>query len=114
MARRLARRSAAHQTARVAPGNPVTRWLAGLPPRWRRELRIAALLLGFGLLVMPFLVYLAGVLTLGPYEGGLPAFLASLFVAFFTAAPSAWLLVAGPYLLFTAVRFLTRPIRRPG
>jgi hypothetical protein len=41
---------------------------------------------------MPFLIYLAGVLTLGPYEGGL--------------------LVIGPYLLFSAVRFLTRPFRR--
>lgn len=85
---------------------------AALPPNWRRELRIAALLFGFGLLVMPFLIYLAGVLTLGPYEGGLLAFLASLFVAFFTATPTAWLLVAGPYLLFTAVRLLTRPLRR--
>ena len=34
-----------------------------------------ALFLAFGLLVMPFLIYLAGVLTLGPYEGGLLAFL---------------------------------------
>ena len=43
--------------------------------------------LGFGLLVMPFLIYLAGVLTLGPYEGGLLAFLGSLLAAFFTAKP---------------------------
>jgi hypothetical protein len=92
--------------------NPVARWYAGLSPGWRRELRLAALLFGFGLLVMPFLIYLAGVLTLGPYEGGLPAFLGALFAAFFTATPSAWLLVAGPYLLFAAVRYLTRPLRR--
>jgi len=26
--------------------------------------------------------------------------------------PTAWLLVAGPYLLFTAIRILTRPLRR--
>ncbi len=92
--------------------NPVARWYAELTPTWRRELRLAALLFGFGLIVMPFLIYLAGVLTLGPYEGGLLAFLGALLGAFFTAAPSAWLLVAGPYLLFTAVRFLTRPLRR--
>jgi len=61
---------------------------------------------------MPFLIYLAGVLTLGPYEGGLPAFLGSLLRAVFTATPSAWLLIAGPYLLFSAVRLLTRPLRR--
>jgi hypothetical protein len=90
------------------------RWYQGLSPGWRRELRIAALWFGFGLLVMPFLIYLAGVLTLGPYEGGLLSFLGSLLVAFFTATPTAWLLVAGPYLLFTAVRFLTRPLRRQG
>jgi hypothetical protein len=87
-------------------------WYAGLSPGWRREIRIGALWLGFGLLVMPFLIYLAGVLTLGPYEGGLLAFLGSLFVAFFTATTSAWLLVFGPYLLFTAIRLLTRPLRR--
>jgi hypothetical protein len=92
----------------------VTGWYAGLSPAWRRELRMAAWLFGFGLLVMPFLIYLAGVLTLGPYEGGLLAFLESLYFAFFTATPTAWLLVAGPYLLFTAVRFLTRPLRRQG
>ena len=61
---------------------------------------------------MPFLIYLAGVLTLGPYEGGLLSFLGSLLAAFFTLTPTAWLLVAGPYLLFTAVRLLTRPLRR--
>lgn len=92
--------------------NPLAKWYASLSPGWQRELRILGLWLGFGLLVMPFLIYLAGVLTLGPYEGGLLAFLGSLFVAFFTATPSAWLLVAGPYLLFTAVRLLTRPLRR--
>ena len=92
--------------------NPLDRWFPKLPAFWRRELGFLALLLGFGLLVMPFLIYLAGVLTLGPYEGGLLAFLGSLLLAFFTATPSAWLLVAGPYLLFTAVRLLTRPLRR--
>lgn len=83
-----------------------------LSPFWRRELSLFALLSGFGLLVMPFLIYLAGVLTLGPYEGGLLTFLGSLMGAVFTAKPSAWLLVIGPYLMFTAIRLLTRPFRR--
>ncbi len=87
-------------------------WHDGLSPAWRRELRIGALWLGFGLLVMPFLIYLAGVLTLGPYESGLLSFLGSLLAAFFTAKPTAWLLVLGPYLLFTSIRLLTRPLRR--
>jgi hypothetical protein len=94
--------------------DPTEHWFAGMSPAWRRELRIAALLVGFGLIIMPFLIYLAGLLTLGPYDGGLPAFLGSLYVAFFTATPTAWLLVTGPYLLFTAVRLLTRPLRREG
>jgi hypothetical protein len=98
----------------MAWSDPFVRWFDGLSPAWRRELRIAALWFGFGLLLMPFLIYLAGVLTLGPYEGGLPSFLGSLIFAFVTATPTAWLLVAGPYLLFTAVRLLTRPLRRQG
>ena len=84
----------------------------GRSPFWRRELGFFALLFGIGLFVMPFLIYLAGVLTLGPYEGGLPTFLGSLMGAVFTAKPSAWLLVIGPYLMFTVIRFLTRPFRR--
>ena len=89
-----------------------SKYLNRLTPFWRRELGFFASFFGFGLLVMPFLIYLAGVLTLGPYEGGLLAFLGSLMGAVFTAKPSAWLLVIGPYLLFTAVRLLTRPFRR--
>ena len=90
----------------------VRQWYAGLSPEWRRELRIAGLWFALGLLAMPFLIYMAGVLTLGPYEGGLLAFLGSLLAAFFTLKLTAWLLVLGPYLLFTAVRLLTRPLRR--
>jgi hypothetical protein len=93
---------------------PVRRWYSELTPAWRRELRFVGLWFGFGLLAMPFLIYFAGVLTLGPYEGGLLSFLGSLLAAFFTLKLTAWLLVFGPYLLFTAVRFLTRPLRRAG
>lgn len=92
--------------------DPIRNWHAGLSPAVRRELRIAGLWLGFGLLVMPFLIYLAGVLTLGPYDGGLLSFLGSLLAAFFTLKATAWLLVLGPFILFTAIRLLTRPLRR--
>ena len=77
-----------------------------------RELRYFGLIAGFGLLVLPFLVYLAGVLTLGPYDGGLLAFLGSLYGAFFSLQPGAWSLLLGPYLLFWILRLLTRPLRR--
>lgn len=90
----------------------ISKYLNRLPPFWRRELRFFALFFGFGLLVLPFLIYLAGVLTLGPYEGGLLTFLGSLMAAVFTAKPSAWLLVIVPYLMFMVIRFLTRPFRR--
>ena len=96
----------------MASSRYIPRFVRNLPPFWRRELGFFTSFFGFGLLVMPFLIYLAGVLTLGPYEGGLPAFLGALMRAFFTATPSAWLLVAGPYLLFMSVRLLTRPLRR--
>jgi hypothetical protein len=79
--------------------------------KMRRELVYLACIAGFGLLVLPFLVYLAGILTLGPYEGGLLSFLGSLYLAFFTLQPSAWVLLLGPYVLFWAVRLLTRPLR---
>ena len=110
----LPRCGARLKLARMAWSNPAAKWYAGLSPLWRRELRILGLLFGFGLVVMPFLIYFAGVLTLGPYDGGLLSFLGALLGGFFTLTPTAWLLVAGPYLLFTAVRYLTRPLRRPG
>lgn len=78
----------------------------------KRELRFFVLIAIFGLVVLPFLVYLAGVLSLGPYEGGLPAFLGSLYKAFFTLQPTAWALLFGPYALFWVLRLMTRPLRR--
>ncbi len=48
-----------------------TRRRRPLGSKMRRELVYFGLIAGFGLVVLPFLVYLAGVLSLGPYEGGL-------------------------------------------
>lgn len=78
----------------------------------RRELRYLLLLVGFGALVLPFLVYLAGALTLGPYDGGLGAFLKELYGGFLTLSPGAAVLLLGPYVLFQAVRVLSGPYRR--
>ncbi|MGH8135509.1 MAG: hypothetical protein ACRER4_04105 [Steroidobacteraceae bacterium] len=90
----------------------ISKFLNRLSPFWRREIGFFALFFGFGLMVLPFLIYLAGVLTLGPYEGGLLTFLGSLMGAVFTGRPSAWMLITGPYLMFMAIRILTRPFRR--
>jgi hypothetical protein len=86
-------------------------WLEARPSL-RRELRRFAVIVAASLTVLPLLVYLAGVLTLGPYEGGLPAFLRSLYGAFLSLKPGAWLLLLGPYVLLQALRLLVRPLRR--
>ncbi len=79
-----------------------------------RELRYFLLVGGAGLVVLPFLVYLAGAATLGPYEGGLGAFLGTLYGDLVRFAPAAWALLLGPYLLFQVLRLLTRPWRHRG
>jgi hypothetical protein len=79
--------------------------------RLRRELVYFGIVGGFGIVLLPLLVYLAGAATLGPYEGGLPRFLAKLYGDFVTLSPAAAALLLGPYLLFQAVRLLTRPFR---
>jgi hypothetical protein len=76
------------------------------------ELRHAVLLVGFGLFLMPFLIYLAGALTLGGYEHGLTGFLGNLYYDFLRLRPAAWALLLGPYALFWALRLITRPLRR--
>lgn len=81
-------------------------------PRLGRELRFFLLVGGAGIVVLPLLVYFAGALTLGPYDGGIGSFLAKLYGDFVRLVPSAWALLLGPYLLFWAVRLLTRPLRR--
>lgn len=81
-------------------------------PRIGRELRFFLIIGGFGIVLLPLLVYLVGALTLGPYEGGIGSFLAKLYGDFVRLAPTAWLLLLGPYLLFWALRLLTRPLRR--
>ena len=78
----------------------------------RRELRIFAVMAGFGVIVLPLLVYLAGALTLGPYDGGLLAFLAKLYGDFVHFSPGALLLLLGPYAALQGLRLLTRPLRR--
>ena len=81
-------------------------------PRVGRELRFLLLFAGFGVVLLPLLVYTVGAVTLGPYDGGLTSFLAKLYGDFVRLAPTAWLLLLGPYALFWALRLLTRPLRR--
>lgn len=80
-------------------------------PVLRRELRYFLIAGGLGVVVLPFLAYLAGRLTLGPYEDGLGSFLKVLYGDFVHFSPAALGLLFGPYLLFLAIRLLTRPFR---
>ena len=77
----------------------------------RRELVLFGIIGGFGILVLPFLVYLAGAATLGPYEGGLLTFLGKLYGDFLRLRLPALGLLLGPYVLFQGARILTRPLR---
>jgi hypothetical protein len=78
----------------------------------RRELLWFAAFGGFGLLVLPFLIYALGSRTLGPYEGGgLGSFLATLYGDFLRFRLPAWCLLLGPYLLALALRLLVRALR---
>jgi hypothetical protein len=80
--------------------------------RLRRELVWFGIVGGFGLVLLPFLVYFAGAATLGPYEGGLGTFLGKLYGDLVRLTPSALALVFGPYVIFQGARLLTRPLRR--
>ncbi len=79
--------------------------------RLRRELLFLGVVGGFGLVVLPPLVYFAGAATLGPYEGGLGTFLGKLYGDLVRLTPAALGLVFGPYVMFQGARFLTRPLR---
>jgi hypothetical protein len=79
--------------------------------RIRREFILLAIFGGFGLIVLPFLVYFAGAETLGPYEGGLVTFLGKLYGDLLHLRPSALGLVFGPYVTVLGARLLTRPLR---
>lgn len=79
-------------------------------PMPQGEWRWVALFAAGGVLALPTLVYFAGLATLGPYEGGLPAFWGSFYLALVTFKPTAWLLVAGPYGLFWLLRLARRAL----
>jgi hypothetical protein len=81
--------------------------------RLRRELVFFGIVGGFGIVLLPFFVYFAGSATLGPYDGGLLTFLGKLYGDLLRLSPAALGLLLGPYVIFQAVRFLSRPLRRP-
>jgi hypothetical protein len=77
----------------------------------RRELLMLAVFGGFGLLVLPGLVYAVGAFLLGEYRPGatVGSFYADLYAALAEPSPWAWLLVLGPWLGIQWLRLLWLP-----
>ncbi|HEX7237691.1 MAG TPA: hypothetical protein VF405_12060 [Gammaproteobacteria bacterium] len=84
------------------------------PPVWQREVTIAAALLAFGLLVLPFAVYFVGQSVLGEYGegGGALALAENIWRDLLSFRPAAWILVSSPYLTIQLARGVRRVWRR--
>jgi len=75
------------------------------------------LLIGFGLGILPALVYLVGQEMLGPYEGanGLATLYGGIVESLVGGQIATWILVLSPYLFILLVRLLLAVRRsRPG
>lgn len=83
--------------------------------RFKHELFLLAGLLGFGLVLLPFVIYLVGIQIVGPYEGEGDAFglLGSILAAIARGNWAAWVLVLSPYLTFQLTRLGVHIMRRP-
>jgi hypothetical protein len=80
----------------------------------RREGLVLAGLGGFGLLILPALIYLVGQQLLGEYRPGatMATFYADLYSQLGAFSPWAWVLVLGPWLAIQLLRLLWLPLRR--
>ena len=79
----------------------------------RREALLLLIMGGFGLLVLPALVYLVGEQLLGEYrpDAGMGVFYGDLYAELVALSPFAWLLVLGPWLALQFLRLLWWPLR---
>jgi hypothetical protein len=86
----------------------------GATKPWQREAVLAALLIGFGLLVLPFAVYFVGQRVLGDYGEGLgaSALAETIWLDLLALRPAAWILVLSPYLTMQLARGVRRIWRR--
>lgn len=77
----------------------------------RKELWLLAWLVGFGLLLLPGLVYAVGAFLLGEYRPGatVGTFYGDLYRELLALSPWAWLLVLGPWLGIQWLRLLWLP-----
>lgn len=80
---------------------------------WQREAGIAAGLLAFGLLVLPFAIYLVGGRVLGDYAGaGALGLAESIWLDLASLYPLTWLLVLSPYIVVQLARAVRHVWRR--
>ncbi len=80
--------------------------------RPQRELALALLGLLLGVLLMPLLVWVAGMVALGPYaNGGFGALLGDYLRGLAEGSLACWLVLAGPYLVMSLVRLLRLALR---
>ena len=85
--------------------------LAAHTPNWRREVTIAAATIGFGLLVLPFAVYIVGRRLIGEYDpngGGAMALAETIWLDLLSLQLSAWILVLSPYVTVQLARWVRR------
>lgn len=80
----------------------------------KKELTIAAALIGAGLLLLPLAVYWVGQRIVGDYESdaGLWGLLTDIWLDFFSLELGAWLLVLSPYATIQLVRLALKAWRR--
>jgi hypothetical protein len=81
--------------------------------RLKFEAITLGLALAFGLIVMPVLIYLAGILTLDAYaNGGLLSLYGDFFKGLFEPRLSNWIVVVGPLVFLVLIRLARLVLRK--
>ena len=77
---------------------------------WKRELVIAAVLLGFGFLALPFTIYWVGSELIGDYapDANALTLVEQIWSDVIRLEPFAWVLVLSPYAVLQIVRITRR------
>jgi hypothetical protein len=81
---------------------------------WKRELTIAAAMLGFGLFVLPFAIYVVGQQLIGEYDpgAGVGSLYEHIWIDFLSLRAPALILIVGPYVTVQLIRGIRRVWRR--
>lgn len=74
------------------------------PPRTIKEALLALALIAFGLICLPFMIYLVGQQIVGDHENGLIGLYEAIGDALLQGNGFAWMLVFSPYLTITLLR----------